>query len=174
MSTLNATGPLQANNLPPLVGVSIDTSRHGHDAAFLRDDLQPAADELPFAESARGYASLRQRLEHIIQRHSAVRFLIPVDAAGQYADNLLHLLHGLAGGTEASRLAQATCSISCGDPQRNKNYRAALFGSPSLRLCRRRPQRRGPCPLHRTDGRGRTFSAKLDQNVFQCFDAACG
>jgi transposase len=129
MSTLNATGPLQANSLPPLVGVGIDTSRYGHYAAFLRDDLQPAADELPFAESARGYASLRQRLEHIVQRHGAVRFLIRVDAAGQYADNLLHFLHGLAGATEASRLAQGTCSISCGDPQRNKNYRAALFGN---------------------------------------------
>ena len=29
----------------------------------------------------------------------------------------------------ASALANATFTISCGDPQRNKNYRAALFGS---------------------------------------------
>ena len=36
------------------------------------------------------------------------------------------------------------------------------------------PQRKGPCPLHRGDGRGRTFSVHLDKNVFQCFDAACG
>src|SRR5262249_11547541 len=41
-------------------------------------------------------------------------------------------LHGLAGddrgtpGADATRLATA---ISCGDPQRNKNYRAALYGS---------------------------------------------
>ena len=34
-------------------------------------------------------------------------------------------------------------------------------------------QRRGPCPIHRGDGRGRTFSVNLDDNVFQCFDAAC-
>jgi len=36
------------------------------------------------------------------------------------------------------------------------------------------PQRRGPCPIHRGDGRGRTFSVHLDDNVFQCFDAQCG
>ena len=69
------------------VGVGIDTSRYGHYAAFLRDDLQPAAAELSFAESAAGYAQLRQRLEQIAQRHGAVQFLIRLDAAGQYADN---------------------------------------------------------------------------------------
>jgi hypothetical protein len=36
------------------------------------------------------------------------------------------------------------------------------------------PKRRGPCPLHRGDGRGKTFSVHLEQNVFQCFDAGCG
>jgi hypothetical protein len=36
------------------------------------------------------------------------------------------------------------------------------------------PQRKGPCPLHRGDGRGRTFSVNLDQNVSHCFDASCG
>jgi hypothetical protein len=34
-------------------------------------------------------------------------------------------------------------------------------------------QRRGACPIHRGDGRGRTFSVNLDDNVFHCFDAAC-
>src|SRR5439155_1040337 len=33
---------------PRRVGVGIDTSRYGHYAAFLRDDLQPAAGELQF------------------------------------------------------------------------------------------------------------------------------
>ncbi len=28
----------------------------------------------------------------------------------------------------AARLANAAVTVSCGDPQRNKNYRAALFG----------------------------------------------
>jgi len=65
------------------IGVGIDTSRYGHYAAFLRDDLQPAAAELQFAESATGYAALRQRLQRL-------------DAAGDNADNLLHFLHALS------------------------------------------------------------------------------
>src|SRR6266852_5802235 len=130
MSTLHATSPSRAAGQPRCVGVGIDTSRYGHYAAFLRDDLQPAAADLQFAESAKGYAQLRQRLEQVAQRHTHVTFLIRLDAAGQYADNLLHFLHGL--GTPdalAIRLANVTINISCGDPQRNKNYRAALFGN---------------------------------------------
>jgi DNA primase len=37
----------------------------------------------------------------------------------------------------------------------------------------RGPQRRCACPIHRGDGRGRTFSVNLDANVFQCFEATC-
>ena len=112
---------------PRRFGVGIDTSRYGHYAAFLGDDLQPAADELQFAESAAGYALFRQRLEGIVQRHGPVHFVVRLDAAGQYADNLLHFLHGL--GTPAGHAPAAVAlTLSCGDPQRNKNYRAALFG----------------------------------------------
>ena len=35
-------------------------------------------------------------------------------------------------------------------------------------------QKRCACPIHRGDGRGRTFSVNLDANVYRCFDAACG
>jgi transposase len=115
----------------PRIGVGIDTSRYGHYAAFLRDDLQPAAAELPFAESADGYTQLRQRLEHLARPHPTIAFLIRVDAAGQYADNLLHFLHHLAHDPvqHTSTIPNARWVISCGDPQRNKNYRVALFGS---------------------------------------------
>jgi transposase len=119
---------------PRRVGVGLDTSRYGHYAAFLRDDLHPAADELQFAESATGYALLRQRLEGIVQKYGPTHFVARLDAAGQYADNLLHFLHTLgehsvagAPGSLASGGA-FTLTLSCGDPQRNKNYRAALFG----------------------------------------------
>jgi hypothetical protein len=47
------------------IGVGIDTSRYGHYAAFLRDDLQPADEELKFAESADGYAKFAERIERI-------------------------------------------------------------------------------------------------------------
>ncbi|HSY95391.1 MAG TPA: transposase [Steroidobacteraceae bacterium] len=105
------------------IGVGIDTSRYGHYAAFLRDDLQPAAGEVQFVESAAGYAELRSRFEQIVSKLGTVHFAVRLDVAGQYADNLLHFLHTLQG-----RLANATFTISCGDTQRNKNYRAALFG----------------------------------------------
>jgi transposase len=123
--------PTSADLPPARIGVGIDTARYGHYAAFLRPDLQPAAAELLFAESGDGYHELRQRLERIAQRLGNVHFVIRLDAAGQYADNLLHFLHSLrtpdAPGADALRLAAFT--ISCGDPQRNKNYRAALFGA---------------------------------------------
>jgi transposase len=104
------------------IGVGIDTSRYGHYAAFLSDDLQPAADELAFAESADGYQQLQGRFDALARRHGPCPLRVRLDAAGQYADNLLHFLHGLyASGALA-------LTISCGDPQRNKNYRAAVFG----------------------------------------------
>jgi transposase len=126
---------------PRRFGVGIDTSRYGHYACFLRDDVQPAAAELAFAESAAGYRQLRERLAHIRQRHGPVHFVIRLDAAGQYADNLLHFVHALDGSLAevacaaaadahaAAHAARLTVSVSCGDPQRNKNYRAALFGN---------------------------------------------
>jgi hypothetical protein len=116
--------PPQADAKILCVGVGIDTSRYGHYAAFLRDDLQPAAGELQFIESAAGYAQLRARFEQIVSKLGTVHFVVRLDVARQYAENLLHFLHTLQG-----RLANATFAISCGDPQRNKNYRAALFGS---------------------------------------------
>jgi transposase len=112
-------------------GVGIDTSRYGHYACFLRDDLQPAADELTFAESAKGYDLFRQRLAHLAAPHPAVTFVVRLDAAGQYADNLLHFLGQLdaSSGHPLRAIANAKIILSWGDPQRNKNYRAALFGS---------------------------------------------
>lgn len=44
----------------------------------------------------------------------------------------------------------------------------------SARLRGSGPQRRCACPLHRGDARGRTFSVKLQANVFQYFDTRCG
>jgi transposase len=116
---------------PRRLGVGIDTSRYGHHAVFLRDDLQPAAAELQFPESAAGYALLRQRLERLAQQHGPVQFVVRLDAAGQYAENLLHFLHALATPDPNAPAAPPPFHLvlSCGDPQRNKNYRAALFGS---------------------------------------------
>src|SRR5262249_19155204 len=103
----------------------------GHYACFLKDDLQPAAEELAFAECAQGYDLFRQRLLRIAARHPAVTFVVRLDAAGQYADNLLHFLTQLdrASGKPARSVANARIVLSTADPQRNKTYRAALFGA---------------------------------------------
>jgi hypothetical protein len=82
----------------------------------------PAADEVAFAESAEGYQHRRGRLEALAGRHRPCRFLVRLAAAGPYADNLLHFLDGLRAG------GALDLSVSCGDPQRPKNYRAALLG----------------------------------------------
>jgi transposase len=122
--------PAPAPQSPRRFGVGIDTSRYGHYAAFLQDNLAPAAAELPFPESAAGYALLRQRLEGIVGRHGPAHFAVRLDAAGPYAENLLYFLQGLATPTPDRPAAAAPflLTISCGDPQRNQNYRAALFG----------------------------------------------
>ena len=75
--------PPQADAKMLRVGVGIDTSRYGHYAAFLRDDLQPAAGELQFIESAAGYAQLRSRFEQIVRKLGTVHFVVRVDVAGQ-------------------------------------------------------------------------------------------
>jgi transposase len=110
------------NNAGPLVpiGVGFDTSRYGHYAAFLHAELQPAGPDLMVVESALGYQQLRQRLDVIAAKHAGqVHFQMRLDVAGCYADNLLAFLHALP----------YRKTISCGDPERNKNYRVAIFGS---------------------------------------------
>lgn len=103
---------------PVVIGVGVDTARYGHHATFLRSDLQPAAANLTFAESAEGYAELEARLRAIAERHPSTTFRFRLDVAGAYADNLLAFLH---------RLPWPQV-ISCGEPLRNKNYRTAVFG----------------------------------------------
>jgi transposase len=122
--------PPSTPQAPRRFGVGIDTSRYGHYAAFLNEELQPAAAELQFPESAAGYALLRGRLERLARQHGPAHFVVRLDAAGQYADNLRHFLHGLASPAAGAPDAPAPfrLALSCGDPQRNKNYRAALFG----------------------------------------------
>jgi hypothetical protein len=80
--------PVPLPQSPRRIGVGIDTSRYGHYAVFLKDDLQPAADELAFAESATGYALLQQRLQGIVGRYQPLSFAVRLDVAGPYADNL--------------------------------------------------------------------------------------
>src|SRR5262249_61598495 len=95
---------------PVVIGVGIDTSRYGHYACFLRTDLQPAAADLTFVESAAGYQQLRERLQAIAAgRDGRVHFRCRLDLAGRYADNLLAFLHTLDASTS---LTNASFTIS--------------------------------------------------------------
>jgi hypothetical protein len=114
---------------PTVIGVGIDTSRYGHYAAFLDDQLQAAAGELEIFETAAGYARLRQRFVDLVAQHGRVRFQVRLDVAGAYADNLLAWLHHL-------QIDGAEFSLSCGDPQPNKNYRLGIFGPNGINLSR--------------------------------------
>jgi transposase len=118
-NSAGVSDPTSAAALVP-IGAGFDTSRYGHYAAFLRADLEPAAADLMVVESALGYRQLRQRLDAIAAKHDGhVHFHMRIDVAGCYADNLLAFLHALP----------YSKTISLGDPERNKNYRVAIFGS---------------------------------------------
>lgn len=99
------------------IGVGLDTARYGHHVSFLRQDLQRATTPFYFPESQEGYAKLREAFDKVVTRHGQVHFHIRVDAAGQYAANLLRFLHGLP----------YTTTISVGEPKRNKDYRNVHF-----------------------------------------------
>src|SRR5262245_2384278 len=131
MSVMTGATPRRTGSPSKRLGVGIDTSRYGHYAAFLREDLQPACDGLPFAESGDGYAQLRKRLELLATRHPDAAFTVRLDAAGPYADNLLHFLRQRGGPSApaGAALANRDSTLSCGDPRRNKDDRAALFGA---------------------------------------------
>ncbi|NQU22132.1 MAG: transposase [Candidatus Nealsonbacteria bacterium] len=94
------------------IGVGVDTARYGHHATFLQEDRQMATKPLEFLESHSGYESLRDVLGKLAKKQTDVHFHIRVDAAGQYATNLLAFLHRLPWPK----------TISVGDPVRNKQY----------------------------------------------------
>lgn len=102
---------------PTVIGVGIDTARYGHRITFLREDRQPAAKPLEILESRTGYEQLEKAFGELHERHGEVHFRIHVDAAGQYADNLLAFLRTLPWPT----------TISVGEPLRNKRYREVHF-----------------------------------------------
>lgn len=98
------------------IGVGIDTARYGHHVSFLREDKQPAAEPMTICESRKGYEELQARLVMLQQHHPRVQFQIHVDAAGQYADNLISFL----------RSVPFPISLSVGEPKRNKDYHRAM------------------------------------------------
>ena len=99
------------------LGVGIDTARYGHHATFLQEDRQPATKPLEFLESRNGYQQLQDAFSKLAKKHENAHFHIRVDAAGQYATNLLGFLEQLPWPK----------TISVGEPARNKQYRQVHF-----------------------------------------------
>jgi len=83
----------------------------------LDEQKRSAAKSFHFTESAAGYQQCQAALTKLAQNHPTVHFHIRLDAAGQYAENLLQWLH---------RLPLST-TISVGQPARNKAYRQVHF-----------------------------------------------
>jgi transposase len=102
---------------PVAIGVGLDTARYGHHATFLREDRELAAKPLEFLECRDGYQQLEKSLSKLAQQHDEVHFHIRVDAASQYATNLLSFLYRLPWPK----------TISVGQPTQNKQYREVHF-----------------------------------------------
>lgn len=102
---------------PKHIGIGIDTARYGHHVSFMDDQKRQAAKPFHFTEDAKGYGTLHAAIEQLCQKNPGCVLHIQVDAAGQYAENLLHWL------------SQQPWSaiISVGQPARNKAYRKAHY-----------------------------------------------
>lgn len=98
-------------------GIGIDTARYGHHVSFMDENKRTAAKALHFTESAEGYQALLKAVEALRQKHPGSVLHIHVDAAGQYAENLLQWLH----------IQHWQAVVSVGQPARNKAYRKAHY-----------------------------------------------
>ena len=96
MSQVSSTVSLGAVSLGAAsFGVGIDTARYGHHVSFLDEQKRTAAKSFHFTESAAGYQQCQAALTKLAEKHPGVHFHIRLDAAGQYAENLLQWLHRL-------------------------------------------------------------------------------
>lgn len=100
-----------------LIGVGIDTARYGHHVSFLGVDKRKAIPGFHFMESTEGYALLVGALDKLVTKFPDAKFSIRLDAAGQYAANLIRFLEALP----------HKASISVGQPKQNKDYKSVHF-----------------------------------------------
>lgn len=100
-----------------MIGIGIDTARYGHHVSFLDDQKRTAAPSFHFAESAQGYQQLFRSIEQLRKKHPTARIHCRIDAAGQYATNLIAFVSHRVGPIE----------VSIGQPSRNKKYREVHF-----------------------------------------------
>jgi len=104
-------------NLQTHLGVGIDTARYGHHVSFMDEHKRTASKGFHFSENADGYEKLRKTIEQLIAKHPQALLHIHIDAAGQYAENLIQWLHQQSW----------PVVISVGQPARNKAYRKVHY-----------------------------------------------
>ena len=107
----------QAPPKPVHIGVGIDTARYAHHVSFLDEEKRTATKPFHFTEAAAGYQKLQDAFDRLAGKHPNLHLHIRIDAAGQYAENLLQWLHQL----------DLNTTISVGQPARNKAYRKVHF-----------------------------------------------
>jgi transposase len=99
------------------IGLGIDTARYGHHVSALDQDKRTAFKAFHFPENAEGYQRLDRALRKLAEKYPGVVLHVRIDAAGQYAENLIHWLHD----------SDLTLEVSVGQPAKNKAYRKAHF-----------------------------------------------
>lgn len=102
---------------PVRIGVGIDTARYAHHVSFLDEQKRTAAKPFHFTETAEGYQKLQRTFKKLKSKHPHLHLHIRIDAAGQYAENLLQWLHQL----------EFETTVSVGQPARNRAYRNVHF-----------------------------------------------
>ena len=103
------------------LGIGIDTARYGHHVSFLDAEKRTAHSSFHFCESLDGYQRLESVFKKLRQKHPNAHLHVRIDAAGQYAENLLSWLH------QQETLWAGPCTISVGQPEKNAAYRKAHY-----------------------------------------------
>ena len=98
------------------IGVGIDTGRFGHHVTFLDANKRSATNPYHFTADARGHQKLDASMQKLANKHDHVHFHVRVDAAGQYANNLLEHL----------RESPFELTLTVGQPQANRAYRESI------------------------------------------------
>ncbi len=105
-----------------------------------------AAKPFHFTETADGYHKLRQVLDRLAKKHPRLHLHIRIDAAGQYAENLLQWLHQLSFDTTTTTSAAAANQRRSRHPPHSPRPRhSGRRSHPALS----RPKRRPPHSLTR-------------------------
>ena len=102
-------------------GIGIDTARYGHHVSMLDDQKRTAHPAFHFQENHDGYQKLSQAIEKMRRKHPQAHLHVRVDAAGQYAQNLIAWLHRL------KPMQDGPHTISAGQPAKNAAYRRAHY-----------------------------------------------